>query len=414
MNYTTEIKLSSPNNTLSAFRYPNFRLYFAGHLISMSGTWMQRVALGWLVFDLTQSEAWLGMVAFASGLPMLFFAPIAGVVADRFPRRKIWLVTQTLDMVSALLLAVLTFADIVAIWQVVIIAIITGVTAAFGEPARMAFIRDLVGKNELNSGIALTAVIGNSSAVVGPTVAGLLLIKVGAAWCFLLNGLSFLAVIAALLLINITANVRPAIQVRAYQQLKDGLNFARRHDTIAPMLLIAAFINVFGVNMGITLLPAFASTALRSPEAGYAALSTALGIGGLAGSVLNVGLGQRFGRGRVMVTMVVVIPISLLLLSFMRMVPPAAIIMGVLGFGLTTFFVTTNVLIQTEVPDEFRGRVISLWSLNRFGLAPVGALIIGAIADVIGTAEMMAVCSAVTGLFCGYILIRKVALRGLT
>jgi MFS family permease len=401
------------SRTLSALRHANFRLYFMGQFVSICGTWMLRVAQGWLVFELTKSEFWLGVVAFASGLPMLFIAPFAGVLADRASRRLIWLCAQAIEMLAVLVLAVLTFTEVVQIWHLVGVACVLGVTAAFGEPSRVAFIKDMVGPDDLNSGVALTAIMGNSGVIIGPTLAGILLVQVGPAWCFLSNGLSFIGVLIALLLIKIKRETLLTTPPRPLQQLKDGLHSCKNHATIAPMLLMAAVINILGTNMVITLLPAFASTVLHSPKEGYAALNTALGIGGLTGSLLNVWLGSRFGRGHVLAAVTCGLPLAELVLSQMGSLFPAITVMGVLGFGFTMFFVTTNVLIQTEVSEEFRGRVISLWALNRFGLAPVAALLIGVIANAIGTPAMMVVCSVLGGMLCSYIIMHRAALRRL-
>lgn len=410
----SSVSVYPSNHTLSALRYPNFRLYTIGQLISMPGTWMQRIAQGWLIFELTDSELWLGLVAFASGLPTLLLSPFAGVLADRISRRSIWIVTQALEMLCALMLAFLTFQDTVQIWHIMAIAFIVGTTSAFGEPARLAFIRDLVGTKDLSSGIALSAIIANTSVVIGPSLAGILLLKIGAAWCFLLNGISFLAVIFVLFLIHTSETPHANEQDRPLQQLREGLNFSRHHKTIAPMLIIGAAINIFGTNMFLTLLPAFASIELHSPKVAYAALNAAFGFGGLMGSVINLWLGRRFGRGHIMTLMAVLMPSTIFIVSQITLLPLAVIITGLAGFCSTSFFVTTNVLIQMEVSDEFRGRVISLWALNRFGLAPIGALFIGMIADSIGTSEMMAIGGLIAFIICGYTLSKKEAMRQLT
>jgi len=386
-------------SAFSALSHSNFRLYFIGQLVSVSGTWMQTVAQGWLVFQLTRSELWLGIVACAAGLPSLLVSPFAGVLVERMPRRSILIVTQTVQMLLAFALAFLTFSHLVQVWHVVLLAFILGITNAFDAPARQTFVKDMVGPEDLASGISLNSLMFNTARVFGPTAAGIALATVGAAWCFFLNGASFLAVIVSLILMTIPSVKRRVVNVSPLQQLLDGLRFARRHDTIKPLLLLSAVISIFAVNV-VTLLPAFAATVLNSPVEGYSVLSTAQGIGAVSAGLI-VFFVSRFGRGRVISATFLLLITSVLIVSRMTLILPAAVFMGVYGFSLILTFVTMNTMIQTELPDEYRGRVLSLYTLTFFGLAPFGALVLGELATLMGTPDALAlygILNAVLGL----------------
>jgi MFS family permease len=398
--------------TLSALRFPNFRLYFLGQLVSLSGTWMQIVAQGWLVFHLTQSELSLGVVACASGLPALLLSPFAGVIVDRFPRRTILLISQSAQMMLALILAALTFANAVQVWHIVTLAFFLGMVNAIDAPSRHAIIFDLVGHDDLPSGIALNSIMFNGSRVVGPVAAGIALTQVGPAWCFLLNGLSFLAVIFMLFIIQIPNLTRNSSEFHPLTRLKEGLHFSRHHETIAPMLVLAAVAGIFSANVS-TLLPAFADTVLHSPKEAYAAMTTSTGLGAVFSAVVMAYLGRRFGRGRVVTAMAVVVLVATLLVSHTTSINAAVLLMGVFGFGIILQFVTVNTLIQNEIPDEFRGRVMSLYTLTWFGLSPFGALALGLTAQTIGTPNAIALYAMIGGVFGLLILWRSPKLRQL-
>jgi MFS family permease len=375
--------------TLAAFRHNNFRLYFIGQLISLSGTWMQTVAQGWLVFHLTQSELWLGVVACAAGMPSLVLSPFGGVIVDRVPRRRILLFSQFAQMLLAFTLAWLTFTHVVQVWHIVTLAFLLGVVNAIDAPSRQAIVADMVGRDDLTSGIALNSMMFNASRIFGPAAAGILLRLVGPAWCFFLNGVSFLAVIGMLLIIHIASAVNPTTAFAPLRQLKEGLRFSRRHPTIAPLLLLAAVSSLFVINVT-SLLPAFAATVLHSPTEAYATMSTATGVGAVFAAGLMALAGKRFGRGRVVLVMSIFTPLSVFLLSRVTALPLAILLAGLYGFGIILQFVTTNTLIQSEVPDEFRGRVLSLYTLMFFGVAPFGALALGVTAGGFGVASTLA------------------------
>ena len=395
-------------STFSALSHSNFRLYFTGQLVSVSGTWVQTVAQGWLVFHLTHSELYLGLVACAAGIPALLVTPYAGVIVERSSRRNILIATQTVQMLLAFTLALLTFANLVQVWHVILLAFILGITQAFDAPARQAFVKDMVGPESLASGISLNSMMFNTARIFGPTVAGIVLATIGPAWCFLLNGLSFLAVLGSLLMMSVPTIAKRITNISPLAQLLEGLRFSRTHETIKPLLLLSAVMSILCVNI-VTLLPAFADTVLHSPIEGYATVSTAQGVGAVCAGFLAVFV-SRFGRGRVVAAMSLLLCLSVLIVSHITAVVPAAILMALVGFSLILMFVTMNTMIQTVVPDQFRGRVLSLYTLTFFGLAPFGALALGYIASQLGVPDALALYAILNGVLALGILARWPAL----
>jgi MFS family permease len=382
--------------TFSALRHRNFRWYFAGQLVSISGSWMQSLAQGWLVFQLTRSELVLGVVAGAAGIPSLFLSPFAGVVVDRFSRRSILLFTQTVQMILALILAALVFADTVQVWHIVLLSFLLGLTKCVDAPARQAFIKDMVGPEDMYSGITLNSIMVNGGRVAGPALAGVILASVGAGWCFFVNGVTFLAVLISLVVIHETYRMPGVGRGSPMRQMREGLVFARRHERILPLLLLAAVGAMFAVNT-ITLLPAFADVVLHSPVNGLSLLSAAQGVGAIIAGLLLTPLVNRFGHGRVVSVMFVVWSWSMIILAKSTLLPLAVFLMGVFGFSFVLFFVNTNTMIQLEVPDSHRGRVMSLFTLTFLGLTPLSALLIGAVADAIGTPETLTLTGLING-----------------
>lgn len=396
--------------TLSAFRYPNFRLYFIGQLISLSGSWMQIVAQGWLVFHLTKDEFWLGLVACAAGLPSLLLSPIAGVLIDRLPRRTVLLFSQAAQMVLALTLAWLTFTNVVQVWHIMLLAFLLGIVNAIDAPSRQAIVADLVGQEQLSSGIAMNSIIFNLSRVFGPAAAGLVLNRFGPALCFFLNGLSFVAAIGMLFIIQFKDGRLTTQAFAPLQSLKEGIHFARRSPVIWPLLLLAVTASFFTANFT-TLLPAFADTVLHSPKVAFSAMITAIGVGAVLGGLVMTRLGRRYGRGRVVTTMMIFVMLSALLASRTTVIEIAVFLAALYGFGIILQFVTVNTLIQNHVTDVFRGRVMSLYTLTWFGIAPFGSLLMGLVARQIGAADAIMLSALAGGVLSIIILLRSPHLR---
>jgi MFS family permease len=395
----------SAPGTFAALRNQNFRLYFLGQLASTSGTWMQLTAQGWLVFQLTHSAAWLGVVAGAAGLPILALSPVAGVVVERFSRRQTMLVTQTIQMILALLLAGLVFSNTVQIWHIIVLAVLLGITNAVDGTARFAIIADLVEREHLRSAITLNSILFNLSRVLGPAAAGLALTTLGAGWCFLLNGLSFVPVIASLLVITVRPSAAAAANESPLQQLAAGLRYARGHQQILPSLLLAAIAGMLGVSL-LTLFPAFAAVVLHSPTTGYTVLNVANGLGGILGGFIIGALSLRLGLGRLIALMALLTAASMGLLAGPATVASAALVAFGFGLVIVMLFVGASTLIQTEVPNDFRGRVLALYTLAFSGLTPFGALALGLVSAKVGVLNAFWLSAGLSGLLSVAVLAR--------
>lgn len=382
--------------TFSALRHGNFRLYVAGQLVSQAGTWMQSIAQGWLVFQLTRSELALGLVACASGIPPLLLSPVAGVVVDRFSRRTLLLATQTAQMVLAFVLALLVFANTVQVWHIILLAFLNGLVNSVDAPARQTLIKDMVGHEDMPSAITLNSMMQNGARIVGPGVAGVLLATLGAGWCFFINGVSFLAALIAMLIMTVPHEIPRVGSGSPLRQMRDGIDYSRSHPTILPLLLLSAVVSSFAVNIS-TLMPAYADRVLHSPVDGLSILSVAQGVGALCGATLLAILIYRFGRGRVTIWTMLMLSAAMILVAYTNILPVSALLIGMVGFTMVIFYININCMIQNEVPDAFRGRVMSLYTFTWLGLTPLGALAIGWVADIIGTPHALALYGLLNG-----------------
>jgi MFS family permease len=299
------------------------------------------------------------------------------------------MLTKTGHLILAFALGLLVATNTVQVWHIVVLAFLLGVTNSLDAPARLTIIADLVGHDELSSGVALNSIMFHVSRIIGTTLAGIALVEVGAAWCFLLNGISSIAVIGSLLLMHDGAVNLVTSTLSPLQRVKEGLRFSRRHGTIAPLLLLAVIASLFTNNIG-ALLPAFTDEILHSPTQAYADINQMMGVGAIIGALLMPLLGSRYRRGRVVTAMTAFSGVVALLATQTVSTSSAVILMALFSFGMVLQFATVNTLIQNEVPDEFRGRVMSLYTVTWFGLSPFGTLFLGAIAEGIGTPQAMA------------------------
>lgn len=380
------------SRTFAALQYPNYRLWFMGQLVSLVGSWMQTTAQGFLVFQLTHSTAYLGYVGFAAGVPSWLFMLYGGVVADRLPRRQLMMITQGMMMVLAFILAALTFLNIVQPWQIIVLALLLGVANAFDAPARQAFVLELVDREALPNAIALNSGMFNLATVVGPAVAGLTYAAVGAAWCFTINGLSFIAVLVALALMRIRTVVQAPRSRPALEQLKEGLRYTLSHPIIRMLILVPGIAALFG-SAYVTLLPAWSVDVLGGDATTNGLLQSARGIGSLIGAFMIASLGNFGHKGRLMTLGTFVLPITLLFFAAARALPMSLLALAAVGWGWMILFNMANTLVQTNVTDEFRGRTMSIYSLTFFGGMPLGALLAGSLANHVG-APMTVVISA--------------------
>lgn len=368
------------SRTFAAFQHRNYQLYFLGQLVSVAGTWMQIIAQGWLVYQISQSELTLGLVGFASAIPALLISPWGGVVVDRVPKRNLLVMTQASAMGLAFILAALTFTGQVQVWHIILLAAGLGVVNAFDAPARQAFVVEMVGREAMTNAIAMNAIMFNSARVIGPALAGLALVAVGAAWCFFLNGLSFLAVITSLLAMRLPPQTPGHHTTAPWQELTRGLRYVHSQPELFALLLLALIFSVFGISYG-TLLPAFADKVLHVGAAGYSAVNSASGLGAICGAFVVARYGDRGKRGQWLVWANIAFPIILLAFAYNPNFYLSLALAFGLGVGFMSQFTLINTLLQTHVADEMRGRVLSLYTLTFFGFSPFGNLAIGILAE---------------------------------
>lgn len=370
----------SVQQTFTALKYPNYRLWFAGQIVSLFGTWMQNTAQGFLIYELTHSPAYLGYVGFAAGLPSWLLMLVGGVAADRMPRRTLLLITQTSMLILAFILAGLTFLEIVQPWHILVLAFLLGIANAFDAPARLAIVPDMVDSADLTNAIALNGTMFNAAVVVGPAMAGLIYAAFGPAWCFTLNGISFLAVIAALLLMKLPKPVPRPGRVSALKELKEGIHYVFTQSTILTLISLVSVISLFGYSF-ITLLPVWAVEILGGDVKTNGLLRSAQGLGALVGALSIASLGRFKYRGKLLTLGTFAFPIFLLIFSVIRFLPLVLVLLGCAGAAIVFINNLSNSLTQSNVTDSLRGRVMSIFSLTFFGFMPIGSLITGQLAE---------------------------------
>ena len=384
--------------TFAALQYPNYRLWFTGQLVSLVGTWMQVTAQSFLVFQLTHSTAYLGYVGFANGVPSWLFMLYGGVVADRVARRTLLMITQGTMMLLAVILATLAFTQLVQPWHIVLLALALGTANAFDAPAGQSFVFELVERRDVTNAIALNASLFNLATVVGPTVAGLTYAAFGAAWCFTLNSLSFVAVIVALLRMRLPARTAAPRTESALAQVKEGLRYTLGHPLLRSLIGVLAVTVLFGMTYA-TLLPAWAVEVLGGNATTNGVLQSARGAGSLVGALMIAAIAHRGRRGRWLTIGTFVYPVLLLGFASARVLPLSLAVLVGIGWGGVVIFNMANTLVQTHVSDALRGRVLSIYSLTFFGGMPLSALWAGALANFIGAPLTLAV-SALIALVC--------------
>ncbi len=367
----------------TSLEYPNYRKWFIGQLASLTGTWMQSTAQGFLVYQLTGSPAYLGLVAFAAGAPAWVFTLFGGVISDRMPRRTLLVITQTTMMLLAFILAWIVYIGFVQAWHVVVLAFLLGVANAFDAPARMAFVTELVDRPALSNAIALNSTMVTLATIVGPAVAGLAYAAFGAAWCFTINAVSFLAVIVALLLMKMPKFIKPEQKTSALQNLREGFSYTRQHASIGVLLIMVAFTALIGIGF-MALLPAWAVQVLKGDSATNGYLQSARGVGSLIAAFSIASLGNIRIKGRILTIGSFLLPLMLIGWSFVTNVPISLLFMVGIGTGFMLLTTMGNTLVQTLVEDRMRGRVSALYTLSFFGMMPIGSLSIGLLANTLG------------------------------
>lgn len=365
-----------------ALRHRNFRLYFSGQLVSLVGTWMQQVAMGWLVYRLTGSVFLLGVVGFSSQIPILLFAPFGGVFSDRFNRHRLLILTQALAMLQAFALAALTLAHLVQVWHLIVMAALLGLINAVDAPARQSLVVFLVEKREdMANAIALNSLVMNATRLVGPAIAGWLVGWVGEGYCFLLNGLSYVAVLFALARIRVNIPHQEPHPIR--RGLGEGLRYTVGHGPIRGLLMLVALLSVTVVPY-IVLMPYYAREVFHGDARTLGLLMACSGAGALLGSLFlasrragaplqdHVAITAQFAAG------------ALVVFSFSHWLWLSMLALVVMGFGVIATAAATNTLIQSYVEERFRGRVMSLFTMSFLGMAPIGSFIAGSVGHWVG------------------------------
>ena len=385
--------------TFTALRYPNFRRWFLGQTLSLMGTWMQMVAQGWLVYELTGSKLALGTIAFIGTVPSLFLMLPAGAVADRFPRRRLLIFTQSIMMMFAFILAILAGTGVLQVWHIAVVAFCVGITRSFDAPTRQALAVDMVeDRRDLQNAIALNSSIFNMARIAGPAIGGIILATLGAVWCFAINGLSFLAVLIALSGMRLPDGSGRSQSEPLLAQVKVGLRYVWDNSVVKMVIMLLGMSALFGLSYSV-LMPVFAVDVLHVGEAGLGGLNAAVGIGALVGSLTVATLSRNRHKGLQLTLGSLLFPIALIGFALSRSLVLSLICLSAVGLGLVTQTSTSNSLVQSIVPDALRGRVMGIYTLVFFGSAPLGSLFIGALAQGLGPANAVIICAGLSLLF---------------
>ena len=369
--------------TLRALEYRNYRLFCAGQLISLIGTWMQNVAQAWLVYRLTGSPVLLGAAGFSAQIPVFLLAPVGGVVADRYNRHRLVIATQTASLLLAFVLAALTLSGTVRVWHIFVLSALLGVVNSFDIPARQAFIVGLVAKPDLINAIALNSSMFNASRVLGPAIAGILVAGIGEGWCFFANGASYIAVIIGLLMMHVPRHELVAQPGSPLSRMAEGFRFVIQRPPIHALLMLLGVVSFTGMPYAV-LMPIFAHRILHGDARALGWLMGSTGIGALAGALTLASRRDLKGLGRWVALAAMGFGAGLVAFSISRIFWLSAAILALCGFAMMIQMGSSNTLIQSMSPDRLRGRVMSVYSMMFMGMAPFGALLAGAVADRLG------------------------------
>jgi MFS family permease len=373
--------MDEPTFRLGALSYRNFRFFFFGQGISLIGTWMQSVALGWLVLEITNSPFAVGLNQALRSFGVLLFTLYAGVIVDRVDKRRLIVWTQALQMLEALALAALVWTKTVTVWQVMALAVMFGIVNAFDIPARQAFIAELVRRDDLMNAIALNSSMFNAARIVGPAVAGVLIGAAGVGLCFFLNGVSYIAVIAGLLAIRLAPPpTRGSVPTSAWEGLREALTFVLRDARLAALVTLVALFSVLGFPF-IVLMPVTARDVLHVNAGGYGLLMTAVGVGAMLGALGLALAGRRVRKGLVLLASGAAFGALLVLFAAARSFSLAFALLALTGCAMIVTTALANTMLQTLVPDELRGRVMAFYAFVFVGMAPLGAFQAGLVAE---------------------------------
>ena len=397
------MNISARYNTIfRSLRYRNYRLFFAGQSISLIGTWMQRLAMPWLVYHMTGSAFLLGAVSFAGQIPSFLLSPLAGVLTDRLNRYRVLLVSQILSMIQAFILAWLSLSGSIQIWQIVALSIFLGCINAFDVPSRHSFVIDMLeNKEDLGNAIALNSLMFNGARLIGPSIAGLILASAGEGICFLINALSFIFVVASLLMMKLRVkeiNHGPSIMLR---DLREGLRYTFGFPPIKHLILLLGLVSLMGMSYSV-LMPVFAKEILHGESHTYGFLMGAAGFGALLGALFLASRKTVLTLGRTVPGAAILFGTGLMLMSFSKSFVLSLVLMMFIGLGMMMQAASSNTILQTITDDDKRGRVMSFYTMAVMGTAPFGSLLAGTMAKVIGTPLTMlsgGIATIIGGLF---------------
>lgn len=381
---------------LRALTHRNYRLFFAGQSISLIGTWMTRIATSWLVYRLTDSALLLGLVGFAGQLPTFLLAPFAGVWADRLNRHRLLVVTQVLAMLQSSILAVLTLMQVINIHEILWLSVFQGIINAFDMPARQAFLVEMVeDPHDLANAIALNSSIVNMARLIGPSIAGIVIGIVGEGICFLIDGVSYIAVIASLFAMRLTPVASQRVRGGMMAELREGWHYVSSFAPVRSILILLAIVSLFGMPYTV-LMPVFASEVLHGNSYTLGFLMAATGVGALVSALLLAARKSVLGLGKVVSLSAAIFGVGLIAFSFSRTMWLSLLLLFVIGFGMMQQMAASNTIIQTLASDDMRGRVMSYYTMAVVGMAPFGSLLAGSVANVLSAPATL----LITGILC--------------
>ncbi len=378
-------------NTFRSLQYRNYRLFFGGQSISLIGTWIQRIAMPWLVYDITHSVVLLGVVGFAAQIPTLLLASFAGVLTDRWNRYHILIVTQILSMIQALILAILFYLGNLQVWEIITLSIFLGCINAFDVPARQSFMVEMIEKKEdLSNAIALNSTMVNGARILGPSIAGVLIALTGEGACFMINSISFLVVIFSLLYMKIIPRKIAPKNKHIFKEMKEGLKYTFGFIPIKNVILLVGLISLMGMPYTV-LMPVFAKEIFHGGANTFGFLMGASGIGALAGAIYLATRKSVLGLEKIIPIAAALFGIGLIAFSFSRIYWLSLILMVITGLGMMLQMASSNTIVQTLVDDDKRGRVMSFYAMAFIGMAPFGSLMAGGLAKILGAPYTLAI-----------------------
>ncbi len=401
------IRAPSPRpSPFAALGHRNFRIFFSGYIVSLVGVWMHRVAQAWLVLDLTDSAFYVGLVEALGALPVLLFTLYAGVVADRVSKHRLVIGTQSTAMIIAVALSAVVLTGVVEIWHVLLLAGLLGVVTAFDIPARQSFFAELVGKRDLMNAIALNSSAFNASRVIGPAIAGFIIAALGVGICFLINAVSYVAVLIALLAMRIPPFKQTSQKLSTWIRIWDGVRYVTSDRRTRLLMGNIAVLSLFGFPFAV-LMPVMARDVLGGGAQAYGWMTAAVGVGAVVGALGLAAFGHVLPKGRIMGWTSLSFGVLVALFGLIPTVGTSLIVLLLLGFAQISTTAVTNTLIQTLAPDEFRGRVVSFYTFAFMGFTPFGALGAGVAAETLGPRIALVVGGAVCLLFALTVVLRS-------